>query len=99
MLLVLLEKGHVTRRKVGRSYVYEARTPRQKTFRKIVRRLTDVFCGGSPAVLIAQLMKTEKLSKDDIIELQRIATQKAGEQTDEQRAETIPTRKERDHGE
>jgi BlaI family transcriptional regulator, penicillinase repressor len=79
-LVVLLEKGHVSRRKVGRSYVYQARTPQQNTFQKMVRRLTDVFCGGSPATLIAQLIKTENLTKKDIVELQRIAEQKIDEQ-------------------
>lgn len=75
VLLVLLEKGHVTREKVGRSYVYEARTPRQNTFKNMIRRISDVFCGGSPAALIAQIIKTEKLSKDDIAELRRVMSQ------------------------
>lgn len=75
VLLILLEKGHVSREKVGRSFVYRARTPRQNTFKNMVRRLSDVFCGGSPAALIAQIIKTEKLSKEDIAELRRVMSQ------------------------
>ncbi|MCE5229590.1 BlaI/MecI/CopY family transcriptional regulator [bacterium] len=75
MLLVLLEKGHVTRHKIGRAYVYEARTPQQNTLKKMVRRITDVFCGGSPTALIAQIIQSEKLSADDIKELQRVLKQ------------------------
>ena len=93
VLLVLMEKGHVARRKAGRAYVYEARTPRQNTFQKMVRRLTDIFCSGSPAVLIAQLIQTEKLTPDDIAELQRVAAQRASEQTDNQATGRTPGRK------
>lgn len=75
MLLVLLEKKHVTRRKSGRAYVYEARTPRQNTFRKMLRRMSDVFCGGSPTALIAHIIQSEKLSADDIQQLRRILKQ------------------------
>lgn len=83
VLVVLLEKGHVERRKVGRSYIYKARTPRQGTFQKMVRRISEIFCGGSPATLIAQIIKTEKLSKDDILELRRVI----GNEVEEQAAE------------
>ena len=81
VLLVLLEKGHVTRRKVGKAYHYKARTPRQSTLKKMTRRLADVFCGGSSAALIAHLIESEELSEEDIRELKRIAEMKAGSET------------------
>lgn len=73
MLLVLLEKNHVTRKKVGKAYFYTAKTARQGTFKQMVRELTNRFCGGSSTALIAQLIKMEKLNAEDIRELQRIA--------------------------
>lgn len=81
VLLVLLEKGHVTRRKVGKAYYYKARTPRQSTLRKMTRRLAEVFCGGSPAVLIAHLIESEELSEEDIRQLKRLAEMKVGSET------------------
>ena len=78
VLLVLLEKGHVTRRKVGKAYYYKARTPRQSTLKKMTRRLAEVFCGGSSAALIAHLIKSEELSEEDIRQLKRIAEMKVG---------------------
>lgn len=93
VLLVLLEKGHVERHKVGRSYVYQTRAPRRNTFQKMVRRLSEIFCGGSPATLIAQIIKTEQLSKDDIAELQRIIEQHAGDPTEKQATGKSPRRK------
>jgi BlaI family transcriptional regulator, penicillinase repressor len=80
-LRVLLEKGHVTRRLSGKAYYYEARTPRQGTFKRMSRRLADLFCGGSPAALISQLIQSEKLSPEDIAELQRITALKAEQET------------------
>ena len=74
-LLVLLEKGHVTRKMIGTAYYYKTKTPRQGTFKKMVRHLTNVFCEGSPTTLITQLIQIEKLSDEDIRELQRITTQ------------------------
>jgi predicted transcriptional regulator len=93
VLVVLLKKGHVERHKVGRSYVYQARTPRQNTFQKMVRRIGEIFCGGSPTTLIAQIIKSEKLSKDDILELQRIIGQEAEEQIAEQVTGNPPRQK------
>lgn len=73
VLRVLLQKGHVTRRKIGRAYHYRPKRPAKTSFKKMARQLSELFCGGSTADLIAHLLKTEKLSEDDIRELQRIA--------------------------
>lgn len=76
ILLILLEKGHVVRHKAGKAYYYEARTPLEGSLRKMARRMAEVFCGGSTASLIAHLLKSEKLSAQDIEELQRIAAER-----------------------
>ena len=55
-LRVLLEKGHVTRRKVGMAYYYRSKTPDRNAFRRMSRRLAQVFCGGSSAALVARLI-------------------------------------------
>lgn len=81
-LLILLEKGHVRRRKEGKAFFYEAVTPREGTFKRMTRRLADMFCDGSPAALIAQLIQSEKLSVEDIAELQRITALRAREEAE-----------------
>ncbi|NLE62069.1 MAG: BlaI/MecI/CopY family transcriptional regulator, partial [Planctomycetes bacterium] len=40
---------------------------------QMTRRLADVFCNGSTFDLVAQLVKTEKLTPEDIQKLQDIA--------------------------
>lgn len=86
VLRVLLEKGHVTRVKVGKAYFYEARTPREGTFRRMTRKIADTFCGGSPTELIAQLIRSESLTAADIRELQRVTAEKA---LDEEKKKTM----------
>jgi predicted transcriptional regulator len=78
-LLVLLKKGHVTRRREGRAYYYSAKTPREGGLKKIARRLAEVFAGGSTAGLIAQLIETEKLSAEDVAALRRAMEEKSGD--------------------
>ena len=74
----MVEKGHVTRRKKGKAYFYRATTARQGAFKKLTRRLADVFCGGSAVALIGQMIESqEELSAKDIRELRRIAARKA----------------------
>jgi predicted transcriptional regulator len=75
-LKVLLEKGHVTRRKVGRAYYYKSVTARQGAFKKMARRMAEIYCRGSAAGLIAELVKTEKLTEDEIRQLQQLAQAK-----------------------
>ena len=72
-LKVLLEKGHITRQKTGKAYYYKALTPRKGSLKKMVRRMADVYSKGSTAGFIAELIKTEKLSKDELLELKRLA--------------------------
>lgn len=73
VLRVLLEKGHVKREKRGKAYFYRPTRPARASFRQMARRLADVFCNGSTFDLVAQLIKTEKLSPEEIRKLQDIA--------------------------
>ena len=72
-LTILLEKGHVTRRKFGKAYFYKAKTPRESAFRHTFRSLLDTFCEGSAEGLLVRLIKSEKLSEEELLELKRIA--------------------------
>jgi predicted transcriptional regulator len=78
-LRTLLEKGHVKRRRVGKAYCYRAVTQRNGAFKKMARRFAEVFCEGSAAGLIAELIRTERLTPEEIAELQRLASAKVPE--------------------
>ena len=72
-LKVLLEKGHITRQKIGKAYCYKALTLREGSLRKMVSRMAEIYSKGSTAGLIAELIKNEKLSAEELLELQQLA--------------------------
>jgi predicted transcriptional regulator len=74
-LAILLEKGHVVRRRVGKAYFYRAKTRRQSTFRAMLGDLVRVCCDGSVETLLCQLIRTQKLSAADLLELKRLSAE------------------------
>ncbi len=80
-LKVLLEKGHVSRIKVGKAYYYQAITQRKNSLKTLVRRLVEVYANGSTAGFIAELIKNEKLSKEELLELEAVAKNKSREKS------------------
>lgn len=79
VLRQLMEKERVSRGKVGKAYVYRARSNRHATLKSMARRMAEVFTGGSTAGLITQLVKSERLSKEEVEELLRIAGGKSSD--------------------
>jgi predicted transcriptional regulator len=77
VLKVLIDKGLVARRKVGKSYYYKAKKSRDGVMSRMTRQMAHVFSGGSAADLIAQLIKTEQLTPEELAELRRVAQSEA----------------------
>jgi len=75
VLAVLMDKGHVTRRRNGKAYFYRARSGRRRGLARMAERMAQVFAGGSTTDLIAQLIRIERLSAVEIEELRRIASE------------------------
>ena len=73
ILGILVEKGHVVRTRVGKAFFYRAKTRRQSVFRRMIRELTDVFCRGSSEALLMNLIKSQKLTEQELLELKRLA--------------------------
>ena len=73
-LTILLNKGHVVRRKVGKAFYYKAATPKQNAFQRTLTELIDNYCGGSARSLLLNLIQHEKMSEAELLELQRLAS-------------------------
>jgi predicted transcriptional regulator len=73
VLRVLVDEGLVTREKAGKAFLYRAKASQRGLLTGMMRRLAQVFAGGSPAALVAQLMEIEKLSPQDVAELHETA--------------------------
>jgi predicted transcriptional regulator len=78
-LTTLLEKGHVTRRRVGKAYYYKAVTRSRSAFRETLGELVEAYCGGSVQALVMNLIRSEKLSEAELLELKRLADAGGGE--------------------
>lgn len=72
-LTILTEKGHLTRKKVGKAYFYRAKTKRESAFRTMLSDLARVCCDDSMQNLLCSLIRTQKLSEKDLMELKRLA--------------------------
>jgi BlaI family penicillinase repressor len=72
-LTTLLEKGHVTRRRVGKAYYYNAVTRSRSAFQTMLGELVDSFCGGSIQGLVMNIIKAEQLSEEELLEMKRLA--------------------------
>jgi predicted transcriptional regulator len=72
-LRVLLNKGHVTRRKVGKAYYYKAKTSPERALRTLMQTVVDTFFDGSREALLAKLIREMKLSEKDLLKIKRKA--------------------------
>jgi predicted transcriptional regulator len=76
-LTTLLEKGHITRRRVGKAYYYKPATRARSAFRSTLSDLVDAYCGGSVRALVMNIIKLEKLSEGELIALKKLADQES----------------------
>jgi BlaI family penicillinase repressor len=72
-LSILLEKGHVTRRQVGKAYFYKAKTKRESALFRTLKEIINSYCEGSPQALVMALIKSERLSEAELLRLKRLA--------------------------
>src|SRR4051794_36336416 len=63
-LTILVNKGHVTRRKVGKAYFYKAVTRHESAFRSRFRDLVDNYFGGSVQAMLLNVIQSERLSRE-----------------------------------
>ena len=66
VLSILMDKGHVTRRREGRGHIYQAAVPKAKAHKRMVRDLLSRAFGGSAALMVAALLDAEALSDEEM---------------------------------
>ncbi|PCJ18817.1 MAG: penicillinase repressor [SAR86 cluster bacterium] len=59
------EKGWLTYRTQGRSYLYTATVPREESLGQRVMDMVDKACGGNPEKLMMALLQYRGLSEDE----------------------------------
>ena len=75
VLSILVKKGHLTRRKAGRSFLYKAKIPQKKANMKMVQDLLKRGFRGSPSLMVAALLENRALGKRDLKKIQELITE------------------------
>jgi predicted transcriptional regulator len=60
------EKGWITHREEGRTFLYSAAQPRQATIGQKVQEIIETVCGGSPEALVTALLDYRGLNSDEL---------------------------------
>jgi predicted transcriptional regulator len=74
VLSILVKKGHLTRRKIGRSFLYKAKIPQNKANIKMVQDLLKRGFRGSPSLMMAALLESRTVNKHDMKRIQQLIT-------------------------
>jgi predicted transcriptional regulator len=69
---ILEKKGFLHREKKGRSHVYRPLITREETRKKAVHHMVKSLFDGSPEELLLSIMKSEKMSAQDLEKLKKM---------------------------
>ncbi len=72
------EKGWVTHRKIGRTFVYSAARPREESVGRKVREVVETLCGGSPETLVAALLDFRGLRPGELKRIRKMLDEAKG---------------------
>ena len=72
MMKILEDKGHLTKTKAGRAFVYEPAHAKGQVVSSMVDDFVDRVFGGSARPLVMNLVKDSKLSSKDLEEIARM---------------------------
>ena len=78
VLRTLEEKGHVGHREEGRAYRYHPLVEREEAGARVLGRLVDRLFGGSPELLLTQLVSERDLSEAQLERMRRLLDEKLG---------------------
>ena len=71
MLRILEEKGYAGRKEEGRAHRYHALVAKDVAGQSALKRLVDGLFGGSPELLLTNLVNDKKLKRADIERLRK----------------------------
>jgi predicted transcriptional regulator len=72
MLERMEEKGWLTHREIGRTYLYSSAQPRRATVAQKVIEVVDGVCGGSPEILVNALLDSRGLTSGELARIRSI---------------------------
>ena len=76
ILSILVAKGYLSRRPEGRTFLYRAEVPKGRADRSMLMDLVDRAFGGSPALMVAALLDSRKVSDADLKQIKQLISQR-----------------------
>jgi predicted transcriptional regulator len=75
-LRILEAKGYVQHEKEGRAFVYEPKVAHEEASTGAVRHLLSRFFNNSPELLLASLLKDERIGRKELNRLKRLIAER-----------------------
>ena len=72
VLNIMANKGQVIRKPNGRTFIYSAKRPREKTLGKMVSSLLGRAFEGSAASLVSQLLDQSKPAPEELDKIRKV---------------------------
>ena len=72
VLAIMTEKGYISRRKNGKTYLYKAKVQEEQGKKSVVQDILSRVFAGSESMLVAALLKNRDINRKEIEEIERI---------------------------
>jgi len=79
VMSIMADKGYLTRKKDGRSYVYEAAYREQKASRNLLQDIVDRVFGGSTTAVMQHLLETSEIDDEELKQIRALINRKTRE--------------------
>ena len=76
ILSILVAKGYVSRRPDGRGFRYKAEVPKGRANRSMVMDILNRAFAGSPALMVAALLDSPKVSDSDLKKIKQLISER-----------------------
>jgi len=80
ILSILMAKGYITRRFEGRGFRYKAVMAKEKADKSLLSDLVERAFRGSAALMVASLLNSRKISKQELKQIKRLITEREKQQ-------------------
>ncbi len=76
VLAILAEKGHVARKRQGKTFLYRAKVHEEQAKTSVVHDILTRMFGGSESLMVAALLKDRDIDRDEIEEIERLISER-----------------------
>ncbi len=80
VLTIMKEKGYISRRKSGKTYLYKAKVHEEQGKKSVVQDILSRVFGGSESMMVAALLKNRDINRKELEEIERLIADRKTEE-------------------